>query len=286
MEDLKKKFLATAKKKQLEFKSKIDQLQRRLAEQQESARAALAEAGEGSKNGQAEAEALRTEKEALEARPKELEALAETQRGAIADLEGRAKAAEEGQGQRQEGQAKKLKAAVLELKRKLDKSEKARQRDAKELARAQASLDGEREKMRQAEEASGHQTSRLASELKTYKARAHLLLQQKEDQLKNTVSTEMADQYRDRISSLETEVEELVGGRKGLEQAYAELRERHGRELADLAEVHRAELATKEGEALEREREAAGSRRRPPSAGVAGVSGDIVVGTGSSTEDQ
>ena len=104
MEDLKKKFLATAKKKQLEFKSKIDQLQRRLAEQEESTRAALAEAGEGSKNGQAEAEALRTEKEALEARPKELEALAETQRGAIADLEGRAKAAEEGQGQRQEGQ--------------------------------------------------------------------------------------------------------------------------------------------------------------------------------------
>ena len=48
----------------------------------------------GSKNGQAEAEALRTEKEALEARPKELEALAETQRGDIADLEGRAKAAE------------------------------------------------------------------------------------------------------------------------------------------------------------------------------------------------
>ena len=256
VEDLKKKFLATAKKKQLEFKSKIDQLQRRLAEQQESARAALAEAGEGSKNGQVEAEALRTEKEALEARTKELEALAETQRGVIADLEGRAKAAEEGQGQRQEGQAKKLKAAVLELKRKLDKSEKARQRDAKELARAQASLDGEREKMRQAEEASGHQTSRLESELKTYKARAHMLLQQKEDQLKNTVSTEMADQYRDRISSLETEVEELVGGRKGLEQAYAELRERHGRELADLAEVHRAELATKEGEALEREREA------------------------------
>ena len=75
-----------------------------------------------------------------------------------------------------------------------------------------------------------------------------------------------------------------MGGRKGLEQAYAELRERHGRELADLAEVHGAELATKEGEALEREREAAGSRRRPPSAGVAGVSGDIVVGTGSSTE--
>ena len=165
VEDLKKKFLATAKKKQLEFK--IDHLQRRLAEQEESTRAALAEAGEGSKNGQAEAEALRTEKEALEARPKELEALAETQRGAIADLEGRAKAAEEGQGQRQEGQAKKLKAAVLELKRKLDRSEKARQRDAKDLARAQASLDGEREKMRQAEEASGHQTSRLASELKT-----------------------------------------------------------------------------------------------------------------------
>ena len=165
MEDLKKKFLATAKKKQLEFK--IDHLQRRLAEQEESTRAALAEAGEGSKNGQAEAEALRTEKEALEARTKELEALAETQRGAIADLEGRAKAAEEGQGQRQEGQAKKLKAAVLELKRKLDRSEKARQRDAKDLARAQASLDGEREKMRQAEEASGHQTSRLASELKT-----------------------------------------------------------------------------------------------------------------------
>jgi DNA repair exonuclease SbcCD ATPase subunit len=152
------------------------------------------------------------------------------------------------------GQAK-LKAVILELKRKLEKVEKLRQKEAKDLSNAESSLRSETLKSQELEQASTHEIQRLESELKTYKARAHILLQQKEDQLKNTVSTEMANTYKDKVSSLEEEVEELLGSRKQMEQAYTELQECHATEMKDLLESHKTEIAMRDENIVEKNQE-------------------------------
>merc|ERR1712219_7075 len=82
-----------------------------------------------------------------------------------------------------------------------------------------------------------------------------MLLQQKEDQLKNTVSTEMADKYKDKISSLEEEVEEMLSGRKVLEQAYAELQEKHSSEMREMLDNHKSEISTKDEQLVAKEQE-------------------------------
>ncbi|QDZ19669.1 hypothetical protein A3770_03p21870 [Chloropicon primus] len=254
VEDLKKKFLTTAKKKQLEFKSKIDLLQQKLKEQEEASKVQLEEFMSGKENNAGALEVLQKQNVEFSEKVQQLEDLVEKQKKEIASFE-LSKESEEKEGQKQESQTKKLKAVILELKRKLEKSEKVRQKEAKEISKTQASLQDEKLKYQQVEETSRHEMERLEKELKTYKARAHMLLQQKEDQLKNTVSTEMADKYKDKISSLETEVGELIGSRKEMEHAYAELQERHGKEMAEIVENHKTEIAAKEDELLDKEQD-------------------------------
>lgn len=264
VEDLKRKFLVTAKKKQVEFNSKLEALRAKLKEKEDE-NAALADKmkssedqltqtkdkakTEGAEAVKAAAD-LRAEKENLGKRVDELEGLVEKQKHDIASLESARATAEEKEGQKEDTQKKKLKAVILELKRKLEKVDKLRQRDQSELAKMKESLRDEETRMLQAEETSSHEKQRLESELKTYKARAHMLLQQKEDQLKNTVSNEMADRYKDRIASLEAENEDFLGSRKAMERALAEAQERHAAHVQEVAEAHRADLAAKEEEVV------------------------------------
>ena len=317
VEELKKKFLATAKKKQGEFNAKMKSVKKMLDKQKEEiaalkkdSEAASAEASESAEGesthlqnritelegyaeqvkirelevkdlqsklsaaeaeiaeakaawedhkarGEKSIEELKEKVQALSDQETQLKEANEAAKNEIVHLKKDKEEQKEAETQKKKkdlGQAK-LKAVILELKRKLEKVEKLRQKEAKDLSNIESSLKSEMQKSQEVEQASSHEIQRLESELKTYKARAHILLQQKEDQLKNTVSTEMANTYKDKVSSLEEEIEELLGSRKQMEQAYTELQECHATEIKDLLENHKTEIAVKDENILEKNQE-------------------------------
>ena len=309
LDEMKRKFLQTAKKKQGEFNCKVQGLNDTIVSLEERLRVAEAAVNGGSKPSPSDEETMEVMRTKLEEKGRKFQ----EQQKAVEDLRealGRATAAASDADSRlashkasseqalsslraeittlrdaeaahvealaeakaqvpdpavkkeRDAQQDKYKAAIVELKRKLERLDRARQRGEQEAASLRQQLQTEQaraeDERRDRDEvaASSHmEVSSLQAELKKYKTRAHILLQQKDEQLKNTVSTEEAAKFKSKIATLESECEMLLAARQEAEQSMAQLEQRLSDEKAALQAHCSAEVREKEQEAMGKARE-------------------------------